>query len=258
VIDARRLRLAASRPSRDSRWLLAGLLVLFAALAGLDAAGAFTCIDQYAVDHLMPSLTPPVKGAPSDPYGGLYSPFSTGTNWWCTILDLWCYPCSVLISGLVLACTLVSARRRGHPAPALALALALAWALGNAIELGGKSLIVRPALYLTRAGLRQHITTFDKSFPSGHMIRGMIVATLVVALWPQAKRYVVVWYAFVGPFLVLSSSHTPSDVVGGLVIAGVLVGGARAVAPLLARKGVPSRLGVLSLAPRGSSGRALR
>jgi len=251
IVRAVRLRapaagFAPARPASQrgaSPAVLVVLLLLFALLAALVEAGALSRLDQFSLDHLMPALSPPPRGSGSV-LTGLYRPFGPGTAWWVVILDLWTFPCSVLVSALVLATLLVVSRRRGGTL--LALTLAGAWCAGNAVELLGKGVIRRPALYLTRGGVRIHIPAFDGSFPSGHMIRGAIVLAALALLVPRARSVLRFWYALVAPFLVLSSAHTPSDVLGGLLVGLVLVGGARLLAaspmPWLGRAG-GTRLG---------------
>ena len=201
---------------------LAALAVALALASALDAAGAFSGIDQGAVDHLMPALNP-ARTAPSGILTGLYRPYAPGTPWWQSILDLWTYPCSVLASGLLVLAAAALAARRGRPA--LALAAPVAWAGGNALELLGKGLLHRPLLVAHAAGATVPLTSFDTSFPSGHAIRGLVVAWALAALWPRARASLALWYAFVPVFLVMAAAHTPSDVVGGLLV-GLLVSGA--------------------------------
>jgi len=216
-----------ARSSRLSPPRIALLLVGFAVLVVLVEAGAFTRVDQFSLDHLMPTLqtghTP--VGTVAD---GLYRPFSPETLPLWQAVDVWTYPCSVLISGLVMAIVSVVSWRRSRLESGLAILAA--WVVGNAVELAGKALIRRPALYGTAHGLRIHIGGFDNSFPSGHMIRGMLVVAAVASLWPGARRWLLAWFAPVGPFLVLSSAHTPSDVLGGLLMGMALVGGAALLA----------------------------
>ncbi len=247
IVPAVRLRAAAGGflPARPvprrgtSAAVLLAFVVLFVLLAAplLVEAGALSGLDQFSLDHLMPALRPQTSRGGSV-FTGLYRPFGPGTTWWVVILDLWTFPCSVLVSGLVVGTLLVVSRRRGGTL--LALMLAGGWCAGNALELLGKGVIRRPALYLTRGGVRYHASAFDSSFPSGHMIRGAIVLAALALLVPRARGGLRVWYALVAPFLVLSSAHTPSDVVGGLLVGIVLVGGARLLAaspagPALAR-----------------------
>lgn len=192
------------------------------ALAGLTAlvqAGALTRVDQFGVDHLMPGLNP----AETSPNGsqGLYRPFGPQTNWWSKLLDLWTYPCSVLVSGLVLAALCAVEWRRGRIAAALVLAGA--WVVGNGVEVVGKAVITRPALYGAANGVRLHVASFDDSFPSGHMIRGTIVAAAIVLAWRRLAPWVAGWWVLIGPSLVLQSAHTPSDVVGGGLLGLILL-----------------------------------
>ncbi len=190
---------------------VAGLGLAFAVLTGLVAAGRLTSVDQYAVDHLMPALEP--GRAPSKSSRGFYLPFSSHTNWWSKVLDIWTYPCSVLISALLLVVVLVVLRRRGRATAGLLWIGA--WVVGTGIEVVGKELITRPALYGTAHGARLHVAAFDQAFPSGHMVRCAIVAGAVLFVWRQALRAVLFWAALVPVCLVLTSAHTPSDIVGG-------------------------------------------
>jgi len=220
--------------------VIVALAAAFALLAALVVSGSLTSLDQYAIDHLMPALKPSAASKSGNPYVGLYSPFSSGTNWWCTIFALWTYPCSVLVSGLVMVSVVSASLRRSRPLPALALAGA--WVVGNAVELAGKGLLRRPGLYLTHDGVRSHVVAFDNSFPSGHTIRGALVAAALALLWPAGRRWLIGWFALVGPFLVLSSAHTPSDVLGGLLVVAALLGGARLLAASPSFAGLGSRL----------------
>jgi membrane-associated phospholipid phosphatase len=204
--------------------VVGGLVALFAVLAALVAAGAFTSIDQFAVTHLMPPISHGTQSAVS--VSGLYDPFESRTPWWTLILDVLTYPCSVLVSGLVVALVVVLALRRGAAAPAVAVAVA--WLAGNAIELLGKETLRRPALYaLSPRGVRFHVVAFDNSFPSGHMIRGIVVVAAILVVAARWRVPLIVWVALVGPALVLAGDHTPSDVVAAAVIGLALVGGAR-------------------------------
>lgn len=225
-----RMRAAGQGPAGSTR--LPGLVLAipacaFLLLALLVETGVCAPIDRFSVAHLMPGLRP---GRPTGPwYAGLYRPFGLGSRpLWETIADLWLYPCSVLVSALLLAPGAVILHRRG--ADRLAVALAAAWALGNGVELVGKGLIRRPALYAANAhGLLLHLRAYDASFPSGHMIRGSVVAALLILLWPRAGGLVAAWYLPVGPLLVLSAAHTLIDVLGGLLVGITLVGAAAQV-----------------------------
>jgi membrane-associated phospholipid phosphatase len=96
--------------------------------------------------------------------------------------------------------------------------------LANAAELVGKSVIERPVLHLGRVPLH----TFDTSFPSGHALRACLAAALVVAVARRAAWPVLLWVAVALPALVVTAAHTPSDVVGGVLLAALAVLAVRA------------------------------
>ena len=81
----------------------------------------------------MPWLVPGTRRAG---HRGFCRPFPLHTSNWIKLLDLWTYPCSVLISGLVVAVAAVVLWPR--LGPVAALAPAAAWVIGNAIEVIGK------------------------------------------------------------------------------------------------------------------------
>lgn len=78
-------------------------------------------------------------------------------------------------------------------------------------------------------GQRLRIPFYDASFPSGHMIRGTVVAAILILSWPRARRWILLWVAFVAPALVVSAAHTPSDVLGGLIVGVALLQASRAL-----------------------------
>jgi membrane-associated phospholipid phosphatase len=225
-----------ARPSRRGATLLAGLAVALAVLAVLVVSGTLTTIDQFSVDHLMPWLVPKSDRGLSP--AGFYRPFSLDTPTLNKVLDLWTYPCSVLISLLVVTLTgYLLLQRLG---PVAALAPAAAWLVGDCVEVLGKGVLTRPTLHYTLNGVRTDVPPFDDSFPSGHMMRGVIVAFAIAVVWPRAMRWVVLWAALVGPALVLQSAHTISDVVGGALVGLIMV---TAVYPLVAAARSPAAAG---------------
>jgi membrane-associated phospholipid phosphatase len=199
--------------------VVAGLVVVLALLVALVHTGKLTRIDQFGDDHLMPTLDPgePARGG----HAGLWRPFAPGTNWWSKILALWTYPCSVLISGLVVAALGLVLWRLGRRYAALLPPAA--WVVGNGVEVVGKHFISRPALYGLGDGIRLHVTNFDHSFPSGHMIRGVLIAGAVALAWPRPAPWIALWACLVGPVLVVQAAHTPSDVVGGALVGLIVV-----------------------------------
>ena len=159
VLD-REPRRPAARDRRDSL-VLAGLVLALAVLTALVAAGALTGVDQFSLDHLMPWFRPRPRHTSAT--AGFYVPFGLHTSTWTKLLDLWTYPCSLLISGLVVAYAAVALWRR--EGPAVALAPAGLWLVGNGIEVIGKHAITRPALDGSATTGPSHV--FANSFPSG-------------------------------------------------------------------------------------------
>jgi membrane-associated phospholipid phosphatase len=212
-------RVASAAPlSRRDRTLGAGLLAALVVVTIGVVLGAFTRLDQYSLDHLMPWLSPRTTGSGGN--HGLWRPFTLDASPGHKLLDLLTYPCSVLVSGLVVVIVAVILWPR--LGPVAALAPAAVWIVGNAIEVMLKGTIVRPAVYGSSGGARIHVVTFDDSFTSGHMMRGLIVAWTLTLVWRRASPWVWIWTALVGPALVVTSNHTPSDVLGGALV-GLLV-----------------------------------
>jgi membrane-associated phospholipid phosphatase len=176
----------------------------FAVLAIGVAAGWFTGIDQWAVDHLMPGATFTNEEAGlAEALIPLY-----GTHWdnaWSIVTNIVTVPASFLV-----ALALCAWRSR---------ALAIVVVVGTAVEALCKELLSRPALY---DGAHQ-ITGFDNSFPSGHSLRVVLVATLV------AQPFGAAWAVASIALLLLGGWHTPSDIAGGIVLGLLGLLGARAL-----------------------------
>ena len=51
------------------------------------------------------------------------------------------------------------------------------------------------------------------------MARAVLLAACLVACFPRARPFVLVWLVAVAAMLVAGGWHTPSDVAGGLVLA---------------------------------------
>jgi len=244
----RRVRPALGRRDR----LLAALLVLLLALlTALVPRGAFTRLDQHAVDHWMPWLVPSSR-AEGTTLAGYWRPFPLDISTGDKLMDLVSYPCSLLLSGLLVTGATLLLRRRGYGARALAPAAA--WLVGNGLEWVGKHVLTRPPLYGSLGGERLPLRSFGDSYPSGHMIRGILAAYLLALLWPRARAAAALWAVAVAPSLVLVSAHTPSDVAGGALIGlllVLLVNAALRPPPLSAGRGSGS-------SDRSSSSRAAR
>jgi undecaprenyl-diphosphatase len=187
----------------------AAAAVSFALLAGLVAAGVCTTLDRYAVRHLMPWAEPTSHGwidvrswflPPSRPTPGG------------TLVDLWTFPASPLVSALaVAACAWVLVRRGLRRA---ALAVCLLWVAANAIEVVCKLALERPPVGFP--GLRH-------SYPSGHTVRAFVVAAVVGWTWRRAGPAAVAWAVAVPVALVLVGAHVPTDVAGGILLSACLI-----------------------------------
>src|SRR5262249_44841836 len=62
--------------------------------------------------------------------------------------------------------------------------------------------------------------TFDSSFPSGHMLRAVLVAGALTAVWPSLRTPLRWWCGVVAICLLITAFHRPTDIVGGL-LAGI-------------------------------------
>jgi membrane-associated phospholipid phosphatase len=185
---------------------LAVLCLAFAALAVAVSLGAFTWLDQAAVDHVMPTFGP----AEDSGVAGILLPLTEWSGWRAFLAYVWLYPASVLLSG---ALAVVCARRlrRGWVWPA-------AWLAGTAIEVLVKETLARPALH--QGAL--HLADFDQSLPSGHTIRSLLVAAAAARAFPRAARWVWAWAAAVWVVLVVQGWHVPTDVAAGLLLGAAL------------------------------------
>jgi membrane-associated phospholipid phosphatase len=191
----------------------------FAALGGLVAAGTLTHLDQWACDHAMPlaggtgeaptalESIVPLLHAPFDPVG-------------VAITDVVTLPGQVLVSFVLVAVAAWMLWRRGR-LDAVA-AWPAAWILAVAVELLCRHLLTRAPLY--RDGT--HLVGFDTSWPSGHVLRCALVAAALAAAWPRFRVPLAVWLVAAIVLTELAGFHTPTDVVGGLLLATVAGAGA--------------------------------
>jgi membrane-associated phospholipid phosphatase len=200
---------------------IAALAVVFVVLAMLVAAGHLHWLDRYAVEHWMPGLEPGDADETVPPFTGIFMPFGLDSEWWQKVLDVVMYPASALVSFTVFAVGSLVLWRRG--AKVAAVAWGATWFVANAIEVAVKVGIEKPGLYLTEGGVRHQLDAFDHAFPSGHAMRSVMVAAIVVYVWSRLGWIAGVWVAVSAVCLVVSSWHVPSDVVGGLVFGGLVV-----------------------------------
>jgi len=194
-------------------------MALFTALAALVASGALSGADQWSVDHLMPGLGPassstsllnsafPIFDPDKQRGHEVAAAVTYGIVWIASAI-----PAMLLVGGAA-----VILWRRGRRGPAIAL---LAWfLLANVVEIVGKRAIARPRLFDRVGSDTFPIVPFDHSFASGHEIRAVVLAACLVTvasgLWPLALA----WLCAVTIVLVTGGWHTPTDVLGGLLVA---------------------------------------
>jgi membrane-associated phospholipid phosphatase len=204
------------------------LAAAYATLAVLVAAGALTRVDQWGVDHLMPSASFRhaqagwLEAAVPLLHQRFDSPLSVAT-------DVVTLPAAAFVS---LAIVLALSRVAGT-------GLVVAWVFGSAVELLCKHVLVRPALHDGSF----HIAAFDSSFPSGHALRAVLVAVAIARVWPRVRPLAVAWVVASVVLLQVAGWHTPSDLAGGLLLGGLAVLGLlglRAAGALRARR-LPAR-----------------
>jgi membrane-associated phospholipid phosphatase len=201
------------------------LLAAFLVLTGLVAAHALRPVDRYAMDHLMPYASDSVAGtiAPSEPENAV-KPIVHGHRSLAQSIAALAFAPADSISALVLAgvATAVIRRRRGPWRAGLVWIAALL--TGLAVEGLGKLLI--PQIKFTYSSVVLGVK-IEGTYPSGHTMRSVIVATMIVSLWPRVRPFAIAWVLYVTAVLELGGLHVPSDIAGGY-----LIGGALAVAAL--------------------------
>jgi hypothetical protein len=188
----------------------------FAALGVLVAAGALTALDQWAVDHTMKDISPD-STAPSliEAIVPLrHAHWHIGVDAAANIVTL---PAQALVSSLLVGLCCVVLARRGRRR--LAFVCAGAWIVGNLIEALSKSTLSRPLLH-THGG---PILGFQSSWPSGHTLRAVLLAATVAVVWPPMRRWVAAWAVATLVLLDVAGFHVPSDILGGVLLAALLI-----------------------------------
>jgi membrane-associated phospholipid phosphatase len=198
----------------DNRLVCAAGAAAFAALAGLVAAGTASGVDQWACDHLMP-----FAGKPAAPPTFLESLVPLLHAGWqpagAAIAQVVTLPGQVVVSFLLVLLGAWKLREPGWVA---------AWLAAVAVEEICRHALTRPALY--RGGV--HAVAFDASWPSGHALRCALVAAVLAAAWPRLRWALGAWLVAAVLLLLLAGAHTPTDLAGGLLLALLACGAARA------------------------------
>lgn len=189
------------------------LSAAFVALAILVVAGTFTGVDQWSVDHLMPG------GSFENGDNGILTAIVPlyGNNWdnaYSVAANIVTLPASFVIS-----VGLVAWRSR---------LLVVFLVAATAVETLCKEVLARPALH----DGAHHIRGFDSSFPSGHTLRTVIVAAAFAQPWAA------VWALASIVLLQLAGWHTPTDIVGGIVLGALALLGARSAAGAFGARGL--------------------
>ena len=201
------------------------LLAAFAVLTAAVAADGLRPVDRYAIHHLMPFADDSVAGtiAPSEPWNAV-RPIARGHRSFAQSVGALAFAPADTISALLLAAgATLLIRRRGSPWRAGGIWIAAVVA-GLVVEVAGK--IVIPQISYTYASVVFGVK-IEGTYPSGHTMRSVIVATMIVSLWPRIRPLAIAWVVYVTAVLELGGLHVPSDIAGGY-----LIGGALAVAAL--------------------------
>jgi membrane-associated phospholipid phosphatase len=193
----------------------------FAALGALVASGHLSGIDSYAARHLMPFGTGIEHGG-SHLLVRLFAyqghQFHLGR-----VLRL---PASALLATvLILAVCLVLWRRGRRDLALLWLAV---FVICNLVEGVGKLTITKPTIYVVSHGSLT-AAGFPHSFPSGHAARAAVLAAAAASAWPRLWPLFLAWLVVVVVTAELDAIHTPSDLAGGLLLAGALISAVIAV-----------------------------
>lgn len=216
---SRRLR----HPGAWRRRALAAALPLLA-LSAVVVLGHAAVVDQFTVDELMPYRDrPPAKASLPDQLMSPLAAVGREINGAVRLLFVITVPAAPLVATVASAAAALLLARRGFPERAAAWGVVLVGA--TVTELVMKTAIERPLLHQFDT-IRDTIVSkesFNHAFPSGHTLRGLMLAVLVAELAPRLRTWLAVWFVAMSAALVLTSMHTPIDIVGGVLLSIVFL-----------------------------------
>jgi membrane-associated phospholipid phosphatase len=192
---------------------------VFVVLTAAVGTGLTRSADRFALDHLQPlsgtSLAQTV--APPNPLVALRPVIHDHRSALVSAAAIAFAPADTLSAVLIVAAVGLMLHRRGRPRAAAAWIAALL--AGLAIEGTGKLLVdqIQFSPHATVFGV-----TLNGSYPSGHTIRSVILATMAATLWPRMRPWLIAWVALVTSVLELGGLHVPSDIAGGFLAGGAL------------------------------------
>jgi len=179
------------------------------------------------------------------------------SSWAHGVMKVYSHDLGIGVLALVLLGAWWQARKATDPTRAVAGVL---WAAGGTVvawvisHYGLKPLVAERRPYLSLPHVEVLLTrTTGYSFPSGHAtVAGAVIVGLLLARRPVASGLAIVLGLLLGFGRVYTGMHYPFDVVGGLVVGGVVVAAIWPIAvPLLDRFDrmlLGTRLGVLTSA----------
>jgi membrane-associated phospholipid phosphatase len=185
-------RLSVSRRSalnRQALWYSTAFVVLAALVDITD----FDRLNAFAVHHLQPLA------------GGNGHPRMRA---WTEVLISPAGPTSTaLVIAAAALCLLALHRNRAAAAWPAALALALV------VEI-----VCKLAVDQHRSGIWHGFgLALDSSFPSGHVLRAILITGAVAAVIPALRAALGLWCAAVAVCLLLNGWHLPTDIAGGIL-----------------------------------------
>ncbi len=135
----------------------------------------------------------------------------SGTDW-----EYLTTPGDLLVASALMAAGMVVLVCQGRRRLAKTWLAVSAVAVG--VEFAGKLLIDQPR---TVAPDRvADLITLSGSYPSGHVLRVVLLAGMAFTLWPRIMPLLVAWSLFTAVWVVITGMHSVSDAIGG-VLAGL-------------------------------------